>query len=194
MSRERHYGPRKYPVDLNIRLAPPKGTSPTKDEIREVLREIIDDGTVPRGWQFAAISWRNPDKATKGWLSGNEEDLQEFKPVLRKMGIQYLLKHFRVAAVRKMYKRRKPTKREKQKLERMQDRRADVARERKQALRAVERSKRKETRDKWKKQAKELGWEYAELNANIEEALDAMAERQEEEVAEYEIAASYGED
>jgi hypothetical protein len=182
-----------YPVDLNIRLQPPRGAMPSKADIQEVLRQIVDEGEVPRGWKFAQIQWRNPMKASRGWQTGKPADLQNLLPVLREIGVGALYDSFRVGKVRG----RKPTVREKRKvlsqrqierrLERAEEARAEAARDYKRAVRALERSKGRATRARWRDRKHEA---REEMEAQ-EERIGHYRQAAEYEVEEYEVAASY---
>lgn len=73
------------PVMLNIRLRRrvPKGTPPpTREEVLEVLQHIVDRREVPRGWSFAFIEWRNPNKRVAEWTEGTITDVEAFSALL----------------------------------------------------------------------------------------------------------------
>lgn len=83
------------PIMLNIRIRR-RGPKPTREEVVSVLQEILSTETVPRGWQFAAINWRHPNKASQGWRTGRLSDFHSLAAV-----IQTALHSARVAVVRK---------------------------------------------------------------------------------------------
>lgn len=71
------------PCMVNVRLRH-VGTSeqPTAREVQKVLQTIADTGDVPDGWEFAAIDWRNPRKASTRWTSGTIEDFAALRSVI----------------------------------------------------------------------------------------------------------------
>lgn len=89
---------RNHRIAVNIRLRRHKslGGRPTAAELREVLQYMLDtDGRIPRGWQFAAIEWRNPSMASQEWRSGRIADFSVFREA-----IEYELNNLRMAIVR----------------------------------------------------------------------------------------------
>lgn len=81
------------PLMVNVRIRPTskRGAPPTRAEILHVLQSILDTRTVPEGWAFAGVDWRNPKKASSGWRTGDIADLLGdeagggFRAVLTKM-------------------------------------------------------------------------------------------------------------
>lgn len=82
------------PVHVNIRLRC-RGPIPTAAKVRQVLREILDTGTVPAGWQLAAIDWRDPTHGSLAWSEGVLSDFQNLAPL-----IHATLNECRIAVVR----------------------------------------------------------------------------------------------
>lgn len=82
--------PRKYgkqtsggPVLVNIRVRAVPARVLTRADVDQVFASVRDHGTVPRGFQLAAVDWKNPDKATPRWVSGNIRDLDSFGAILQ---------------------------------------------------------------------------------------------------------------
>lgn len=81
--------PRKYgrqasggAVRINIRLRRRPPGPITRADAERVFQVIADTGFVPRPWEVAVMDWKNPDKATPRWVSGNIADLDAFGAVL----------------------------------------------------------------------------------------------------------------
>jgi hypothetical protein len=85
------------PIMVNVRLRRSKRfPKPTAHDVRLALQHILSTGTVPSGWQFAAVNWRHPSSAHSEWRGpGDEVDLQKFGAV-----IQSELHRARIAVVR----------------------------------------------------------------------------------------------
>ncbi len=80
---------------VNVRLRHKRGKT-TVGEARAALRSLIRTGTVPKGWQFAAVEWYHPGPrvrrtaeemreagvASGEWTEGDIEDFDRFRPML----------------------------------------------------------------------------------------------------------------
>jgi hypothetical protein len=71
------------PVHINVRLRTTTGVPPTAVSVRAILREILATGVVPDGWEFAWIDWKNPKRASRGWLRGSLDDMETLGAVIR---------------------------------------------------------------------------------------------------------------
>lgn len=81
--------PRKYGRDasggavrINIRLRRVPPGPITRADAERVFHTIVDTGIVPRPWQVAVMDWKNPEKGTARWVSGDIADLDAFGAVL----------------------------------------------------------------------------------------------------------------
>lgn len=85
------------PIMVNVRLRRHKRFGkPTASEVRAALQFILSTGTVPTGWDFAAVNWRHPQSADKSWRGpGDQVDLEKLGAV-----IQSQLQSARIAMVR----------------------------------------------------------------------------------------------
>lgn len=75
-------------VDVNIRLRRtdglPMGAAEALD-VMSALRTNFSNGVdapVPRGYRFAGINWRSPNKGSRRWKSGDREDLEALRVIL----------------------------------------------------------------------------------------------------------------
>ena len=79
----------KGPVMFNIRVRYLRHRDEPKPRTREVidaLQTLLDTGEMPERWQFMAIDWQNPKRAT-GWRRGfgahAEEALDKLAPAIQ---------------------------------------------------------------------------------------------------------------
>jgi hypothetical protein len=75
-------------VDINLRLRRtdglPFGAAEAMD-VMAVLRANFAYGLshpVPRGYRFAGINWRSPEKGSRRWKSGDDDDLNTLQVIL----------------------------------------------------------------------------------------------------------------
>lgn len=75
-------------VDVNIRLKRTDGLPFGAAEALDVMAALRVnfsnglDNPVPRGYRFAGINWRSPNKGSRRWKSGDREDLQALRIIL----------------------------------------------------------------------------------------------------------------
>jgi hypothetical protein len=88
----------KVMVNIRLRCISP-GRRPTRKQIEEVLLQILDQNTVPLGWEVAFVEWGNPKGASIRWKTsangGDLGDIQEFHSVIASQ-----LKKMRIGVVR----------------------------------------------------------------------------------------------
>lgn len=180
MSRERSHGP----VAVNIRLSPDDGHDATKRELDDVLERVIDTGSVPRGWKFAGIDWRNPQKASSGWRSGSIDDLDKFLPVLRELQLQGRLKGLRAAPIEGTQKAL--TRKQAAKLRSLERKLVGPRRHMLEAMRERDRRKTQEARGKWEGRRRREAQKVSKLQQQISGIRRRVAGR-----LEYELAADY---
>lgn len=66
-------------VNLRLRAEPPRAL--TRDDAQRVFDQIVETGSIPKGYGLAIMDWQNPRKAT-GWRHGSIADLSAFAAVL----------------------------------------------------------------------------------------------------------------
>lgn len=80
----RHYGKQRsggaVRVNIRLRAVPPRPL--TRADAERVFAAIVDTGAVPRGFELAAVDWKNPEKGTPRWVSGSVRDLDSFGAIL----------------------------------------------------------------------------------------------------------------
>jgi hypothetical protein len=80
--------PKHHKVMINIRLRciSPKGR-PTRRMIQEILVNLLENNTLPIGWQVAFVEWGNPRGSSVQWKpaggrGGDLGDLSQFRDVI----------------------------------------------------------------------------------------------------------------
>ena len=94
------------PLMLNIRVRHlrKKGMPPTSnDQVRAALQHLLDKGSMPRGWQFMAVNWKNPRKFGFDWQTGWPERAQtDDEDVFREVFEAVVNTQLRLAEVRQL--------------------------------------------------------------------------------------------
>jgi hypothetical protein len=68
-------------LNIRVRHIRKKGSPATsKGTVRDAIQHLLDYGTMPPGWQFMAVDWKNPKRYGSGWQTGvrSTDDLEEF--------------------------------------------------------------------------------------------------------------------
>ena len=71
-------------LNIRIRHIRKKGAAETtKTSVRDALQSLLDTGSMPPGWQFMFVNWKNPRKHGSSWRSGwpdanQTDDAEEF--------------------------------------------------------------------------------------------------------------------
>lgn len=76
---------RSRALNINIRLRRRGKKVPTRAEVISALQFILDNGETPEGWEFASIDWSRPTGASRGWKSGEIEDIAGMRNVIEAM-------------------------------------------------------------------------------------------------------------
>jgi hypothetical protein len=96
----------KGPLMLNIRVRHVKRRGERKTMVADVkaaLQTLLDTGSMPPGWQFMVVNWKNPKKFGTSWDTGwprhaRTSDAEEFRNAFS-AAVQSMM---RVATVRKL--------------------------------------------------------------------------------------------
>jgi hypothetical protein len=58
-------------LNIRVRHIRRKSDPPaTKTAVRDALQSLLDTGSMPDGWQFMYVDWKNPKKYGSSWQSG----------------------------------------------------------------------------------------------------------------------------
>lgn len=71
-------------LDIKLRYIGPPGKPPTRETVIEALEHMLaTGGEVPPYFQFAAIDWTRPGKASHGFRAGSVGNFAQFAPIIR---------------------------------------------------------------------------------------------------------------
>lgn len=90
-------------LNIRVRHIRKRGAPPTtRTQVRDALQYLLDNGSMPSGWQFMYVDWKNPAKYGSGWVTGvkSSDDTDEFMHAFRAI-VQH---EIRVAVVEKVPK------------------------------------------------------------------------------------------
>jgi hypothetical protein len=58
-------------LNIRVRHLKRKGSPATNPgEVTAALQHLLDTGSMPRGWQFMAVNWKNPRRFGNDWSTG----------------------------------------------------------------------------------------------------------------------------
>lgn len=91
-------------LNIRVRHIRRKNEPPPRDgAIIDALQALLDTGSMPDGWQFMFVDWKNPNKHGGGWVTGwpsrnSSEDPEEFNQAFAAV----VQSQIRMARVRKV--------------------------------------------------------------------------------------------